>query len=95
MLVYQTSQKFSQLSHPLLRILHLSNTMVCVFPEVEEFLIVLNGFGFVTHIEVLQISLQIHLLKQYLKPWIRTEPVKGWGYFDKSHPKIVLLISLF
>ena len=28
----------------LLRILHLSNTRVSVFPEVEEFLIILDGF---------------------------------------------------
>lgn len=38
------SQEASQL---LLRILNLSNTRVSILPEVEEFLIMLYGFGFI------------------------------------------------
>ena len=33
------------LSQPLPGILHLSNTRVSIFPEVEEFLVMLYGFG--------------------------------------------------
>ena len=33
-------------SHPLLRILNFRNTRISVFPEVEEFLVMLDGFGF-------------------------------------------------
>jgi hypothetical protein len=34
-----------QPSQPLLSILNLGNTRVSVFPEIEEFLVMLDGFG--------------------------------------------------
>ncbi len=42
----------SQPSQPLLRILNLSNTRVSVFPEVEEFFIMIYGFGLLAILEV-------------------------------------------
>ncbi len=38
-----------QSSQPLLRIFNLSNTRICVFPEVEEFFVVLYGFYLPNH----------------------------------------------
>ena len=35
-----------QPSQPLLSILNLSNTRISVFPKLEEFLLMLDGFGF-------------------------------------------------
>jgi len=34
-----------QRSHPLLRIINLSNTRISVFPEGEEFFVMFLGFG--------------------------------------------------
>jgi len=50
MLVYQTSQKFSQLRQPLPGILNLRNTRISLFPEVEEFLVMLYGFTFLAYL---------------------------------------------
>jgi len=38
-------RKLFQPSQPLLRIFNLSNSRVSVFPEIEEFLVMLYGFG--------------------------------------------------
>ncbi len=43
-LIHSKSNLTFQPSHPLLRILNLSDTRVSVFPEVEEFLVMLYGF---------------------------------------------------
>ena len=61
-----------QPSQPLLRILNLSNTRISVFPGVEEFLVMLYGFGFVPlllvnlteHVEALGVDVAITMLNR-------------------------------
>jgi hypothetical protein len=43
---YKFPNTLFQPSQPLLCILNLSKTRISVFPEVEEFLVMLYGFGF-------------------------------------------------
>jgi len=44
-LIHSKSNLTSQPRQPLLRIIHLRNTRVSVFPEVEESLVMLYGFS--------------------------------------------------
>jgi len=50
--VFRKNLMILQPSHPLLRILNLSNTRVSVLPEGEEFLVMLYGFAFPVILEV-------------------------------------------
>ena len=51
-------KQLSQPRQPLPRILHLSNTRVRILPEVEESLVVLDGFGCVA---LLFVDLSAHI----------------------------------
>ena len=55
-------------SLPLPRILHLGYPRVSVLPQVEEFLVVFDGFGFPSLFLVCGLFFQTHFFKQSLKP---------------------------
>ena len=88
-----------QSSQPLLRILNLSNTRVSVFPEVEEFLVILQGFSGIAllFIEFADHSLlrKIHPAQEVLEAGVGAQGVEKSFDLELRHHSRAILVGLF